>query len=184
MTLLDPTDYRGLHPDSTLDDASLQLLLDAAEDEIDRYAGPVGSVEELFYNGGRLLVLSRQAASITSIEETSLSSNIDYDPALDATDYIIWPQGTTIERVPGGTTSRHTFRGRTRVTYTPVDDTNIRKVVQSDLVALMESFRPGTTSETVGAWSRQLAANSVWNNSMERDAILSRLRESGRMVVT
>jgi len=181
--LLTLDEYRGLNPDSELEDEPTQLLLDAAEAEIVRAAGPVGSVTETFTSEARLLALGRQASSITSVEERSVASGAVYTPAIAADDYYLWPSGAVLERVPGGTTSRHHWRGRTTVVYVPEDDVDIRKIVQADLAGLMEKFKPGTTSETVGAWSRQLAANSVWNNSKERESILSRLFVGGRMAV-
>ena len=123
------------------------------------------------------VVLARQAAAVVSITERRYTT--DYDLAAD--DYALWPGGTVIERILGGTNSRSRFWGRVTVIYTPVDDVDIRKSVQADLLKLMESFQPGITAETVGSWTRQLASNSVWNNTQEREAILARLFVAGRI---
>lgn len=179
--LLTLDEYRGLNPEATsLEDESLQLLLDAAEAEITRAAGPVGSVTE-FLAGGRTVTLSRRASSVTSVTETDHFTHAE--TILSADDYVAWPGGYVIERQSGGTNSRYRWHDRVTVEYVPADDVDIRKVVQSDLVNLMESFAPGLTSETVGAWSRTLASNSVWNQLEEREAILARLVERGRMLV-
>lgn len=179
--LLTLDEYRGLS-ESALSDESLQLLLDAAEAEITRAAGPVGVTTDFITAGGHLVVTSRRIASVTSITETSHSTPTDVT-TLAGDDYLLWPGGYVIERQPGGTNSRFRWFGRVAVTYVAADDVDLRKVVQSELVDLMITSAPGVTSEQVGAWSRTLASNSVWNASEERGAILSRLVESGRMLV-
>lgn len=179
MTLLSTAEFRALHP-SGLGDTALQMLLDAAEAEIDAAYGPVGSTEELFRGGfNRLVVLARPAASITSITETRGTTVT----TLSADDYLVHPDGFVIERLSGGTNSRWSWSGRITVTYTAVDDEDQRKVVQADLVQLMQSYAPGITSETIGAWTQQLAANSVWNASEEREAILARLSPGPSLVI-
>lgn len=180
MTLLTPDDVREF--DSTgLSDDALQLLLDAAEAEIVRFAGDSDSHTEWFAGGQRVLALARPAASISSIVE-----NEDWGGStvtLAADDYIVDPSGYLLYRVATGTHPRWRWWGRIVVTYAPGDDEAIRKGVELDLVRLMESYAPGQTSETVGAWTTQLASNSVWNNDKERAAILSRLVSHGRMLV-
>ena len=174
--LLTLDEARGLVT-SPLGDDSLQLLLDAAETEITRAVGPVGNRTEVHHCDGRLITLRGQAASLVSITERRYTT--DYPLASD--DYDLWPEGTVIERRLGGTNSRSRFWGRVEVVYEPVDDVDIRKGVQADLLKLMESFQPGLTAETVGSWTRQLASNSVWNNTQEREAILARLFLAGRI---
>ena len=181
MTLLTVDEYTGLHADHGLDDESLQLLLDFAEAEIDRYAGPTSTVTEVYEGGGRLLALKRRAASIVSITETTYPSYVVDDLATD--DWYARPDGYVVERIGGGTVSRYHWRDRVTVTYVPEDDRDIRKGVQADLVALATNYQPGLTSETVGAWTTQVASNSVWNESTQRVSILSRLTEGGRMAV-
>ena len=179
--LLTLDEFRGLS-ESTLDDEPLQLLLDAAEAEITGFAGPVGEITEIINTGGRLLVLGRPAASITSITETSRITPSQVT-ILAADDYLAYPGGLVYERLRGGTNSRSAWYGRVTVTYVPEDDLDIRKGVQADLVNLMLNYAPGYTSETVGAWTRQLGSNREWNQSTERGSILSRLGSGGRMVV-
>jgi len=179
--LLTLDEYRGL-AESALSDDSLQLLLDAAEAEITRAAGPVGVVTDFITAGGHLVVTSRKVSSIDSITETSWSTPSDVT-TLAGDDYILWPGSYVIERLAGGTNSRFRWWGRVAVTYAPADDVDLRKVTQKELVDLMITTTPGVTSEQVGAWSRTLASNSVWNASEERAAILSRLFEPGRMLV-
>ena len=179
--LLTLDEYRGL-AESALSDESLQLLLDAAEAEITRAAGPVGVVTDFITAGGHLVVTARKVSSIVSITESSYSTPSDVT-TLAGDDYLAWPGGYVIERTPGGTNSRSRWFGRVAVSYIPQDDIDLRKVTQAELTDLLITSAPGVTSEQVGAWSRTLASNSVWNASQERASILSRLFEPGRMVV-
>lgn len=181
--LLTLDEYRALKPESVgFDDEALQLLLDAAETEIERAAGPVGVTTDYITAGGHLVVTARRISSIESITETSYVTPTDVT-TLATDDYILWPGGYVVERQPGGTNSRYRWFGRVAVSYIAVDDIDIRKVVQADLTTLLMTYAPGVTSEQVGAWSRTLASNSVWNQLAERSAVLARLTEPGRMLV-
>lgn len=180
-TLLTPDDVRKFEPAPELSDDALQLLLDAADAEIIRFAGASGSAEEWLVGGRRELVLSKPATSIATVVEhiggpaTPITLTPD-DYQADPTGYLLYRLGT-------GTHPRWHWWGRVSVTYTPTADDAIRKGVELDLVRLMIGYNPGATSETVGSWTTQLAANSVWNNSKERDSILARLVTHGRMLV-
>lgn len=180
--LLNIAEFRALRPDSAgLDDEATQLLLDAAESEIVRFAGALGSASEYLTDQGRIITLARKASAITSITETDRYTN--HVDTLASDDYVLWPDGLVVERLAGGTTSRYNWHGRVAIAYTVANDEDLRKIVQSELVALMVDFSPGLQSETVGSWTQTLASNSVWNASAERAAILARLVEHGRMVI-
>lgn len=181
MTLLTPDDIRGFVPDSGLSDESLQILLDAAEAEIIRYAGDLDSAVEWHAGGQPVLALARQAGAVSSVVEHNPWDS--QSTTLDTTDYELDPTGYLIYRRTGGTTSRFHWWGRVVVTYVPVDEEAIRKGVELDLVALMINYQPGANSETVGSWTTQLSSNATWNNDTEREAILSRLVVHGRMAV-
>lgn len=181
MALLTTDEYRAIHPTS-LDDVALQLLLDAAEADIDEYAGPVGaSVVEWFDGGHRIIALARRAASVASIVENPPYGG-GTPVTLDATDYLLSPTGLLLYRQTAGVNSRYTWDGRVAVTYTIADDTARRKIVQADLVYLSESYAPSLTSTTVGSWTEQYA-QATGAQKGERDAILSRLVTHGRMAV-
>jgi hypothetical protein len=180
-TLLTPDDIREFEPAPELSDDALQLLLDAAEAEIVRYAGASDSAVEWLVGGRREIVLSKPATAIASVAEHIGGPSAPITLAAD--DYTSDPTGYLLYRLGTGTHPRWRWWGRVAVTYTPTADLAIRKGVELDLVRLMVSYRPGSTSETVGLWTTQLAANSVWNNSRERDSILSRLVVHGRMLV-
>lgn len=178
MTILTTDEFRAFVT-TALEDAALQMLLDAAETEILRAAGAPGSTEELFRGGGRLVALGRQAESIASIVETIGST----DTTLDANDYLLHPDLYVIERLSTGPNGRSYWYGRVLVTYTPTDDEALRQGVQRDLVNLMLNYVPGLTMEQVGAWTQQFAANSAWNTDEERANILARLDGAPSLIV-
>jgi hypothetical protein len=181
MTLLTVADFRQFDAAEAFEDTAIQLLLDATEAEIVRAAGPAGSATEYVRSGGRYTYLRRKAASVTSVTETDTSGT---SLVLAADDYALWPAGAVIERLRTGTNPRSTWRDRSVVVYVPADDSDIRTGVQLDLMRLAMNYNPGTTAETIGSWSEQLASNSAWNASKERATILDRLRDGPGMVIT
>jgi hypothetical protein len=180
MTLLTTAEYRAFDPVADIEDAALQLLLDAAEADIVRVAGPVGSYTEYVDAGGRLTILGRQAAAIGSVTETARLSTSPV--TLSADDYLLWPRGTVLERLGTGTHPRSYWSGRVTVTYTLADDSDIRKVVQRDLVSLALNYSPGLTSTTVGSWT-EMYSQAVGAQEQERQSILARLSDGPRMAV-
>lgn len=179
--LLTVDEFRLLDPAPAFEDEALQLLLDAAEAEIIRAAGAGGPVQEWFTGGQRVIALGQLAGSITSIVEHGLWDGSS--TTLETDDYLVDPGGYLLYRDSNGTNPRWRWYGRIVITYSPVDSDDIRKSVQADLAKLAMTYAPGVTSETVGSWTRQLASNSIWNASVEREAIMSRLNTPGRMVV-
>lgn len=166
-------------PTGADNDDVLDRLLAAAEAAIVEVAGIVGAVTEFSGGGGYNLVLSRPAASFTSVTE-----DFDGTPLVVATDdYRLSPSGYILSRLWTGTNPRYTWYGNVRVIYTPVSDTALREVVQLQLVQQFLNYNPGLTSEQVGDWSQTFADNSVMNWAIERDTILSTLRPAGRMSV-
>lgn len=178
MAILTVDEFRE-HVTTALEDDAVQRLLDAAEAEIVRAAGAPGSTTDIVPGGSRLIALSRPASSITSVTETRYSTST----VLAANDYLLHPGGFILERLYTGTNPSYGWRGQATVAYTPVDDEAIRIGVQLDLVQLALNSNPGTTAETIGSWTEQLASNSAWNASKERASILSRLTGGPSMVV-
>jgi hypothetical protein len=178
--ILTVEEFRSLS-DSALEDDALQLVLDAAEQEIVRAAGAADSATELLTVNVHQVALSRKAESITSISEQRSPWSVPL--LLAADDYRLHPDGYVVERLNTGTNPRWRWSGRIEVAYVPFDDDAIRASVQRDLVTLMETYAPGVTQETVGAWSRTLASNSVWNQNEERKSVLARLSGGPKMLV-
>lgn len=129
---------------STLSDASLQLLLDAAYDEIED-AAPSAEVAELIGPvRGDLIMLGRAAASVEHVYEN--------DVEIAADDYELRPSGTTLRRLSTGTNPAYAWRGRVDVRYLPDVDTTVRKRVQLELVKLDLASNPTLASQTIGTW--------------------------------
>lgn len=178
--ILTTEEFRSLSS-TALEDDALALVLDAAEQEIVRAAGPAGSATEILRgHRGTDIILGRQAESITSVTETWGTT----DTVLSADDYLLHSDGYVLERLRTGTNPRWAWHwSRVTVVYVPADDDALRAGVQRDLVNLMLDYTPGVTQETVGAWTRILGSNSAWNQNEERNAILARLSDGPSLVV-
>lgn len=161
---------------TALSDADLQLLLDAALQAIEDEIGPAGTASEQLTVHGDLLPLSRRAKSVSSVTE-----NARYSPvALAANDYELSDSGRILVRLRTGTNPGWAWRDRVRVRYVP-DDTAIRITTAIALVKLKINHTPGLAAQSIGTWSEQYAANSVWNYEQERQQILAALTD-GAMV--
>ena len=171
MALLTVDEFRE-HVTTSLGDDAIQRLLDDAEAQIVAFAGEVGTATELVFGGTDRIVTSRPIASVTTVVERDGGSS----PVTLATDD--WEQLSrfVLLRSRFGTNNHRTWRGPVRVTYTPVDDTDTRKIVQLELIRLELSTNPGLASETVGAWTQTYAQGSR-TVPEHRGDILSRLRE-------
>ena len=166
-----------LFVETTLTDAALQLLLDAADDEIEDVA-PSGSVDELLSPGhGDLLMLSRPAESITSVVEGHYGAEV----TLATDDYEIRSSRQTLRRLRTGTNPAYHWRGRVSIVYVPEVDTDQRKRVQLALVQLDLNAKPGVQSETIGTWSQTLATGKSYAEA--RTEILASLTGGTVMVV-
>lgn len=177
MTLLTIAEYRALHSTALGNDA-LQLLLDAAEADIVDFAGDPDEVVEWFGGGQTVLALRSAAASITSIAE--VYNNVT--TTLNVNDYLLDPSGYLLYRERYGTNPRSYWQGRVVVTYAPRDTTDKRKVVQSQLVAMVERYTPGVALTVVGSWTEQYRQQAEAHVN-EYQAILSQLVTAGRMLV-
>lgn len=177
MTLLTVDELRE-HVTTSLGDDALQRLLDDAEAAITAYAGEVGTAVEIVTGGSPTLTVGRPIESITSVRErdgfqssTTLATD-DYEQL----------GSFVLGRLRYGTNSAAHWRGPVRVTYTPVDDTATREVVQIELVKLEISFNPALASETVGAWT-QTYISSQKSYPEQRGDILGRLRYAAAFAV-
>jgi hypothetical protein len=139
--------FRLLEP-TTLPDEALQILLDAAAQDIVDEAGPSGEITERRRASGELVVLSRRALSITSVVEGTVT--------LDPDDYELSLSRSMLRRLrTGPNPSRRWFHPL--ITYLVVDDLASRQRVQRELVRLAIAFQPGLASQTIGTWSEAYA---------------------------
>lgn len=141
----------------------LASLLAAAWSAIARDASPAGPTAELLRARGPLLMLSRAAASVTSVTE--------HGRTLTADDYELRPGGQLLVRRRA---SR--WHGEVDVAYIAADDLDDRARVQAALVALELDNHPGITAVRIGEWSESYAADTDYASA--REAILASLGSS------
>jgi hypothetical protein len=141
---------------SSLEDAPLQTLLDAAATAIVGVAGATGEITEHvsawdgFYHR---ITVARPIAAITSVTEYAGG----VETILAADDYRA--DGYVLTRLGYGTNPRWWFWGRhVVVVYTPADDTAERQRVQMELVKLDLNWKPGLTVQGVEGFTEQYAA--------------------------
>lgn len=179
MTLLTVAELRAFPAfagRSDVDDAVLEVLLEAAESAIEReLGGPVGAVQEVI-SGDLLtfLTLRRRATSITSI--TTAVDGVTTNLAAD--DYRLAYDRRTIWRLGDGTNPSAYWPSRpgiATVVYAAEDDEADRKRVQAQLVDLDLNAAPGVSMEQIGAWMETRQQNATWNQATERKAILATL---------
>jgi hypothetical protein len=155
MALLTVAELRSLVPgDIELEDAALQLLLDAAEQAITAEIGALGETTTYHDGGGSLLLLDRPttADAIDSITESFDSES----PTLLATDdWRIEADGRFLVRLLTGTNPSSWWAGPVRVVATPTSDLALRKGVQAELVKLELASNPGLAMIQVGNWMEQ-----------------------------
>lgn len=137
--------------ETDLEDAALQVVLDAAEEDMTRAVGPEGGmIEEREMDGQADLWLERPAESITSVTETDDAGTVT---TLVAADYRLHPNRMRIRRLATGTNQSTGWTGTVTVSYVP-DDLAARNRALVGLVELTLAFRPGAASESVGDFSR------------------------------
>lgn len=159
---------------SALSDADLQLLLNAAIADVARALGPL-AVRERLGARGDMLLLSRPAASVTSIVEDDRSAAL----TLATDDYELSDTGQVLYRLRNGTHPAQWWRGRVDVRYVRVDDTAARIRAYVALVELDLNHKPGLAAQAIGTWSEQYTSNSAFNYELERASILASLDEPG-----
>lgn len=180
MAILTITELRKSveYPTGSDADDALQLLLNASETAIVERAGASGDVTELVSGGWPQLILTRPAASITSVTE-----DFDYAPVVLATDdYRYIAGGYVLHRLATGTNPSHRWRRTIQVVYTPVGDLATRSVVQIALVRLFLNHHPGLTYQMIGDWTEKYA-DATMDYAVEQDLILSTLVSDQGMVV-
>lgn len=180
MTLLTVAEYRRFDAASDLEDDALQLVLDAAEADIVDACGPHDAAVAEFPGGDRYLILQQEAASITTITETSVAGSVT---TLAANDYRLSLAGALIERLNTGTNRRSTWlEGRVTVTFVPVDQYAQRCIAQRSLVDLALRYQPGVVATTVGSWTEQYGQATDAYPELHA-AILATLSGGPRMAV-
>lgn len=167
------TDDVREHITTDLSNDALTRLLEEAEGLVAARLGGTDDRTELLRAHGDLLMLARPAASITSIIECEGPNEV----TLASDDYSLEPGGTLLRRIHSGTHPSYWWRGRNRVTYTPLAPAPTVSVVL-DLIRLAMTER-GLASQTIGTWSESYDDTPI---EEQREAILAQL-DSGQVVM-
>jgi hypothetical protein len=139
--------------ETDLSDAALQVILDAAEEDLTAAIGSDGGVvDQRDMSGEPDLWLDRPVSSITSITETDSEGTVT---TLVASDYRIHPSRMRLSRLTTGTNPQSGWTGMVTVTYAPAD-LNRRNRALVALVNLELAFKPGAASESQGDFSRSM----------------------------
>ncbi len=138
MTILSATELRA-HIETDLSDTALGRLASAAEQLIIREAGDVTALTEIHNEQGyprgreRIIYLARTVTSITSIKERE---HFDDDQTTLSADDFRQEGGRQLVRLRDGTNPRLFWAPHTEIIYVPVVDSDLRKIVQINLVKL------------------------------------------------
>ncbi len=138
MTILTATELRT-HVETDLADPALTRLASAAEQLIIREAGDTTALTEVFneenFPAGRerILYLARTTSSIASIKERDHFD--DAQITLSSDDYR-QEAGRNLIRLREGTNPRQFWASHVEAIYTPDTDSDLRELVQINLVKL------------------------------------------------
>lgn len=160
--------------ETDLDDATLQTLIDAELEALDREAGDATAVETKLASGLKQIILRRKPESITGITERF---NADSDAvSLSAND---WRQVGlhTVRRLTDGDNPASGWGAEVVVSYVPEIDTALRDVIIFDLVQLSVEFR-AFDEEEAGDWK-----GTQKDFDTRRKAILAQLTEGRGLIL-
>lgn len=161
--------------ETDLDDATLQTIIDAESEAIERLAGTDSETETQFASGLPVIVLQRLPAEITRITErrcvTSEAVELQSDDWRMSGRY-------GIRRLHSGTNAAGTWGEEVVIEYVPSIDYRLRDRVLLDLVQMSVEFRAFETeevgdtkrSETQGAYERR------------RHSLLKQLKENRGLI--
>ena len=169
MSTLSITELKA-QVETDLSDTALQQIIDAAESDIDGYAGP-SSAYTVEYDPELLPVLRLpvETSAIVSATEYTGAASEPTKTALAADDYELSDDGWDLRRLSDGTNSRDTWGWHVVVVLTPTAEMARRKQAAVGL-ARLEIIHTGYSAEKSGDWSATTA-----DLRMERSRILSRL---------
>jgi hypothetical protein len=151
-----------------LTDAALQLLIDAAEEQLATL--PVGQVTERYRGGSSVIILRWPAASVDSV--TEVWESVVVPPAeyrLSPTDSrSLWRSipGTGEAAIPA-TSELGVWRGPVTVVSTPLSLASLRKVATAQLVKGAISNNPGVLGMTEGNFTIQFENGSTWSAAVD-----------------
>lgn len=146
MSLITVAEIQALGADGGLTDEQLQFVIDREEAElVRRYGYPTGSRTETIDGYDRAVFTKRRISSVSAVTETYALG--DTATTLTAnTDYYVRAELGMIIRLP----EYIRWARLVTVTYTPVDDSNLRKQVLVELVRLTTNQDTGSTISGLG----------------------------------
>ena len=160
------------HVETDINNAALQRLLNAADQEIVDALGEhssSGTVTDLLIGGDNALFLNRPYSAITSVTEFRGTTAT----VLDSTDYRSWYGNRLLERLSLDATNPQAYWGeRVSVVYTPVDDDAARIRATIDLVQLAVQYT-GFKSERAGDYQ-----STAMEHGKERARIIASLERN------
>lgn len=163
--------------ETDLDDDTVQRILDAAVEDVERTAGPAASDSETYSGivGRRKISLLRRSASIASVKERRSVTSAEV--TLHTSD---WRKlgGYELVRLGNGQNPASTWGEEVVVTYVPEIDAELRDRVTLDLCQVDIEFR-AMKSERSGA--DHVADYSDYSD--RRRALLAQVREGRSWVV-
>ena len=159
--------------ETDLDDDTLNLIIGAEAEAIDRHAGGESASETQFASGLSLLYLRRKPAEISKITERRAVTSDSVTLANDD-----WRQvgSNGLRRLSDGTNQNSTWGAEVVIEYTPELDHRLRDRVLLDLVQMSVEFR-AFDEEEVGDWKGKQK-----DFEKRRNALLAQIRE-GRSIL-
>lgn len=160
--------------ETDLDDATLQTLIDAELEALDREAGGATAAETKLASGLKQIILRRKPDSITGITERFTA---DSDAvALASND---WRQVGlhTVRRLTDGDNPASAWGAEVVVSYVPEIDQALRDRIVFDLVQLSVEFR-AFDAEEAGDWK-----GTQKDFDTRRKAVLAQLTEGRGLIL-
>lgn len=152
MSLLTPAEVQAYGVGLALSTSDLQTVIDQEEAEIvRRFGSAAGARTETVRGGASSIFLKRAISSVSAVSEYYYLG--DTATALASTDYYVWGDEGRIERI----LTAGKWGALISVTYTPVDDTLLRKSVLLDLIRI--ATEQPTSGESVSGLSFSIGAS-------------------------
>lgn len=160
--------------ETDLDDDTLNLIIDAETEALERHAGTATEEETQFASGLSIIFLRRLPAEITTITERRLVTS---DPVTLADDDWRMSGKFGLRRLSDGTNAAGTWGAEVVIEYVPEIDQRLRDRVLLDLVQVSVEFR-AFDSEEVGDWKGEQK-----DQEQRRQALLAQLREGRSLLI-
>lgn len=154
--------------ETDLEAADIEVVIDAAYQEITDEYGADDSQVDILRGGHRDIYMSRKALTISSVVETIGAT----DTTLSADDYEISQSSWALKRLDTGTNKRSTWGAEVTITYTPV--ANAQRIEACIKLVILSLEYSGTQSDKVGDVSK----TALPDYHAQRRAILKTLAGS------